>query len=229
MEINKNTSQADMQRLYGAVVKREFLKGTPLNIKTFLRYAVLFILFPGMIFGFYVGLAITAAFCGVLLTLVLTDNMHWGMTATLSWLALGLLPTTFVTIDTWRRAARTRALRMIDRAPLPGANAAKAMVTLHTRLKWRPKKVNGSSIRIATATVKAENDGIYAYLLSIKNYSGSRLVTDGPAGMCLVQSTGKKGQELQALLLYRLKAGIHELCWSLQADESPDTTLSRLN
>jgi hypothetical protein len=56
MEINKNTSQADMQRLYAAVVKREFLKGTPLNIKAFLRYAILFLLFPGMIFGFYVGL-----------------------------------------------------------------------------------------------------------------------------------------------------------------------------
>ena len=229
MEINKNTPQADMQRLYAAVVKREFLKGTPLNIKVFLRYAILFILFPGMIFGFYVGLAITAAFCGVLLTLVLTDNMQWGMTATLSWLALGLIPTIFVTIDTWRRAARTRAQRMIERAPLPGAHTAKAMTTAHTQLKWRPKKVNGNTIRIAAATVRAEQDGVYAYLLTIKNYSGSRLLTDGPAGMCLVQSTGKKGEELQALLLYRLKAGTHEICWSLQADESPHATLSRLN
>ena len=229
MEINKNTPQADMQRLYAAVVKREFLKGTPLNIKAFLRYAILFILFPGMIFGFYVGLAITAAFCGVLLTLVLTDNTQWGMTATLSWLALGLIPTIFVTVDTWRRAARTRAQRMMERAPLPGAQTAKAMTTAHTQLKWRPKKVNGNTIRIAGATVRAEQDGVYAYLLTIKNYSGNRLLTDGPAGMCLVQSTGKKGEELQALLLYRLKAGTHEICWSLQADESPHTTLSRLN
>lgn len=227
MKIDQNTPQADLQRLYEAVVKREFLKGTPLNLRAFLRYAVLFILFPGMIFGFYVGLAVTAAFCGILLTLVLTDNMQWGMTATLSWLALGLIPTVFITIDTWRRAARTRALRMMERESLPGSHTAKA--TAQQQLKWRPKKSDGNYICIANATVKVEEDGIYAFLLSIKNYSGTRLITDGPAGMCLVQSEGKKGEDLQALLLYRLKAGVHELQWSLQADEAPHTTLTRLN
>lgn len=227
MKIDQNTPQADLQRLYEAVVKREFLKGTPLNLRAFLRYAVLFILFPGMIFGFYVGLAVTAAFCGILLTLVLTDNMQWGMTATLSWLALGLIPTTFITIDTWRRAARTRALRMMEREPLPGSHTAKD--TVEQQLKWRPKKSDGNTIRIANATVKVEEDGIYAFLLCIKNYSGTRLITDGPAGMCLVQSEGKKGEDLQALLLYRLKAGVHELQWSLHADEAPQTTLTRLN
>lgn len=229
MKIDKSTSQADLEKLYAAVVKREFLRGTPLNVKAFLRYAVLFLLFPGMILGFYVGLAVTAAFCGVLLTLVLTDNTHWGMTATLSWIGLGLIPTTFITINTWRSAARTRALRMLDREPLAGTNAAKATIPAHMPLKWRPKKVEGSTIRIANATVKAEQDGVYAFLLSIKNYSGTRLVTDGPAGMCLVQRVGNKGEELQALLLYRLKAGAHELLWTLHGDEAPQTTLSRLN
>lgn len=229
MRIDKNTPQAELEKLYAAVVKREFLKGTPLNFKAFLRYAVLFALFPGMVFGFYVGLAVTACFCAVLLALVLTDNMQWGMTATLSWLALGLIPTTFVTIDTWRRAARTRALRRITREPLPGSHAARAATQDHILLKWRPKKSNGNTIRLAQTTVHAPTEGIYAYLLRIDNYSGARLVTDGPAGMCLVQYEGKKGEPLQALLLYRLKAGNHELCWSLQADETPATTLSRLN
>ena len=229
MEINKSTPPADLQKLYAAVVKREFLRGTPLNIKVFLRYTILFLLFPGMVFGFYAGLAITGAFCGILLTLVLTDNMQWGMTATLSWLALGLIPITFVTIDTWRRAARTRALRMMNRQPRPGLNSPQTSSPARLPLKWRPKKSNGSTIRIADTTVRAETDGIYAFLLCISNYSGARLVTDGPAGMCLLQSSGKKGEELQALMLYRLKAGTHELCWSLHADEAPQTTLSRLN
>ena len=230
MKIDQNTPAADLQRLYEAVVKREFLRGTPLNLRAFLRYAVLFMLFPGMILGFYAGLAITAAFCGVLITLVVTDNMHWGMTATLSWLALGLIPTIYLTIDTWKRAAHTRAQRMLDRIPLPGNSTAPTAVTATPRsLKWRPKKVNGSTIRIATATTTADHDGIYAFLLSITNYSGSRLVTDGPMGMCLVQSEGKKGETLHALMLYRLKAGHHELQWSLHADEAPQTSLTRLN
>lgn len=229
MKIDRSTPQSDLEKLYQAVVKREFLQGTPLNIKAFLRYAILFLLFPGMIFGFYVGLAVTAIFCAILFTLVLTDNMHWGMTATLSWMGLGLLPTIFVTWDTWRRAARTRALRMLTREPLTAALHKKEEAPLHRPLKWRPKQSNGSTIRIAGTTVQAETDGIYAFLLSISNYSGTRLLTDGPAGMCLVQSNGKKGEELQALLLYRLKAGTHELTWSLLADESPQTTLSRLN
>ena len=228
MKIDKNTPQSDLQLLYEAVVKREFLKGTPLNLRAFLRYTVLFMLFPGMIFGFYVGLAVTAAFCGVLLTLVLTDNTQWGMTATLSWLALGLLPTIFITVDTWRRAARTRDMRMLVRTPLPlSSNATKA--TTQPTIKWRLKKSDGNTIRIASATVNAEEEGIYAFLLCIKNYSGTKLVTDGPVGMCMVQSNGKKGEELQALLLYQLKAGVHELQWSLHADEAPHTTLTRLN
>lgn len=229
MKIDQNTPQADLLKLYTSVVKREFLKGTPLNIKAFLRYAILFILFPGMVFGFYVGLAVTAAFCGVLLTLVLTDNTQWGMVTTLSWLVLGLIPTTFITIDTWRRAARTRDQRMMERAPLPSAHTAKPTEAVQTTLKWRPKKSHGSTIRIADTTVTADTDGIYAFLLCISDYSGARLVTDGPAGMCLVQSKAKKGEELQALLLYRLKAGVHEIYWSLQADEAPHTTLTRLN
>ncbi len=229
MKIDKHTPQEDMQKLYAAVVKREFLRGTPLNVKAFLRYAILFLLFPGMVFGFYVGLAVTAIFCGVLLTLVLTDNMHWGMTATLSWLVLGIVPTIFITIDTWRRAARTRAQRMMERSPLPGSHAPKGAAPAHMPLKWRPKKSNGTTIRIASATVQVEADGIYAFLLCIRNYSGTRLVTDGPAGMCLVQSSAKKGEELQALMLYRLKAGVHEMNWTLQGDEAPQTTLSRLN
>lgn len=231
MKIDQNTPAADLERLYETVVKREFLRGTPLNLRAFLRYTVLFMLFPGMILGFYTGLAITAAFCGVLLTLVITDNMEWGMTATLSWLALGLIPTIYLTIDTWKRAARTRAQRMLDRVPLPGhATGSTTTSTAVTRpLKWRPKKANGSTIRIATVSTEVDHDGIYAFLLTITNYSGSRLVTDGPMGMCLVQSEGKKGETLQALMLYRLKTGHHELQWSLHADETPQTSLTRLN
>ena len=70
MKIDTNTTQAELSRLYKAIVRQEFLKGTPLNLKFFLRYTIMFLLFPAMMLGFWVGLIITAIFC-VFITVVL--------------------------------------------------------------------------------------------------------------------------------------------------------------
>ncbi|MBR4310155.1 MAG: hypothetical protein IKT79_03915 [Akkermansia sp.] len=136
MKLDNTTTQAELQTLYNTIVRKEFLKGTPLNIKAFLRYTLLFMLFPAMIFGFWVGFGVTAAFCVVLITLLAFNYVTVALVAALSWFSLGLLPVSYITMQTYRKASRTRKLRMLVREPL-GANPAKACVPLNMPLKWQ--------------------------------------------------------------------------------------------
>ena len=92
MKLDNNTTQAELKKLYGLIVRKEFLKGTPLNLKPFLRYTILFLLLPAMILGYWVGYAITGAFCVFLIAMLALDYVTVALVATLSWFALGLLP-----------------------------------------------------------------------------------------------------------------------------------------
>ncbi|MBR7109272.1 MAG: hypothetical protein IKC90_04465, partial [Akkermansia sp.] len=108
MKLDNTTTQAELQKLYAAIVRKEFLKGTPLNIKAFLRYTLLFLLFPAMIMGFWVGFGVTAVFCVFLITMIALDFVTVALVAVLSWFSLGLLPVSYVTWKTYSKAARTR-------------------------------------------------------------------------------------------------------------------------
>ena len=231
MKLDNTTTQAELQKLYAAIVRREFLKGTPLNIKPFLRYTLLFLLFPGMILGFWVGFAITAAFCVFLITLLALNYVSVALVAALSWFSLGLLPISYVTLQTYRKAARTRKLRLLQREPL-GANPAKACEPQNMLLKWQNLRRKNNTIKVAKITINAPQSGIYVMLLTMPDYNGARLLTDGPAGMCIMQKNAKKGGELSALLLYNLKEGAHEISWSItSADDqpAPQTYLTQIN
>ena len=218
MQLDQNTTQADLQKLYRIIVRREFLKGTPLNIKAFLRYSLLFLLFPGMIFGYWVGFAITAVFCLVLIVMMSLDQMNLALICTFTWFSLALLPVCYVTWKTYSRAARTKALRLMQREPL-GANPAKAIIPHNTPLKWHNLRRKHNTLQTASIVINAPQDGVYVLLLTIPTYNGGRLLTDGPAGMCIMQKQVQKGQELNALQLYNLKQGAHEICWSFGVDE----------
>lgn len=230
MKIDCNTSQAELEKLYAAIVRQEFLRGTPLNLRQFLRYTLLFMLFPGMIFGFWVGLGITGAFCAALLALLLTDNASWGVAATCSWICLGLIPAAFITWDTLRRAKKTRDLRMQMREPQRSLSP-KACVPDRTPLKWRKKRSRHGHSITSSLIVNAPADGLYAFFLSVDNYSGARLTTDGPAGVCTAESSGKPGETFNALLIYRLKQGQHQLSWTMRAPNQgcPQAVISQLN
>ena len=231
MQLAQNTTQADLQKLYRIIVRREFLKGTPLNIKAFLRYSLLFLLFPGMIFGYWVGFAITAVFCLVLIVMMSLDQMNLALICTFTWFSLALLPVCYVTWKTYSRAARTKALRLMQRDPL-GANPAKAIIPHNTPLKWHNLRRKHNTLQTASIVINAPQDGVYVLLLTIPTYNGGRLLTDGPAGMCIMQKNAQKGGELSALLLYNLKEGAHEISWSITSTDdepAPQAFLTQIN
>ncbi len=225
MKLDNNTTQTELKKLYEVIVRKEFLKGTPLNIKPFLRYTILFLLFPAMILGYWVGVAITGVFCLFLVTMLALDYTTVALVSALSWFSLGLLPVSYITLQTYRKASRTRKLRMLVREPL-GAKAAKACVPQNLPLKWHHMRRKNNTIKVAKITINAPQTGIYVLLLTMPNYNGARLLTDGPAGMCIMQKNAQKGGELNALLLYNLKEGAHEISWSIYSSDEEEAPLA---
>lgn len=233
MEINQQTTQQELEQLYKAVVQREFLRNTPLNIKMLLRYTVLFLLFPGMRFGFRAGLLLTAVFSLGLLVLLLCGRDDWAVTAACVWFACGILVLARVCVGVWRRATATRAARMQElpaEASLP--RNSKDTPQQHS-LYWQRDRRYGR--RFTTSyTADVPQSGIYAYILHVtEGMRGGRIVTHGQRGTCVVYATGggKSEQPFQALILYRLAAGRHELRWSIDtaADSRPAATLTQMN
>ncbi|MBE6409973.1 MAG: hypothetical protein E7034_05190 [Akkermansiaceae bacterium] len=226
MKIDTETSQTDLQRLYDMTLRREFLRCTPLNLKVFLRYAVLFLLFPGMLLGFKAGILVTIAFCGILTGILIFGGETVSTIAICVWLALGLLALARVNWGVIRRARDERRRRAAYRPATPGLKHARS-APQKTVLKWHPGE---RGKLVARLTVSAREKGVCAMLLSFRDYDGRRIMTGGVEGTCIVQSNGQPGQDFHALILYRLEAGNHELSWAMPGDKGPlQAEISQIN
>lgn len=215
VKIDAETKQADLQRMYDAVLRREFLKSTPLNLKVFLRYAILFLLFPGMVFGFRVGMMMTLAFCGILVGILIFGSDEASMIAIYSWLSAGLFVMAAVNFSVMRRAWNERKRRAAYRPATPGLKHAQ-LTPQRVALKWHPGERNRL---IARLNVRATKRGVCAMLLTFRGYDGRRIITVGIEGTCILQSQGASGEEFHALILYRLEAGTHELAWAMPGSQ----------
>lgn len=232
MKIDRSTSQAELGQLYAAVVRREFLRNTPLNIKTFLRYTLLFALFPGMRLGYRRGVLITAAFSVLLMVLLLCGAEQWASWAVLAWVAIGLIVLVTVSVQVVLAAAHTRKARMEflpAEADLPPGRICPELLPLTWRRDKQAKLRHSASV-----VLEIPQDGIYAFILNMdKGQRDSRIVTHGRRGTCVVyaQGGGKSGEPFQALILYRLAAGRHELRWSVDSPRGakPHATLTQMN
>ena len=227
MKIDAHTTQAQLYKLNEQVLRRDLLQSTPLNLKFFLRYLILFLLFPGMVFGYKAGMAITLAFCGALVAILFWGSEAASALAIYSWLSCGLLVLFFVTIGVIRKAWRERELRRSYRTATPGLHHAQRNPQKHA-LRWR--KSNTEGYLSTSLVLQVPQKGIYAILLTMKNYEGAQLITQGKLGTALVYAGGGKGQDFNALALYRLEPGLHELVWAIPAKGSaPVTDVSVLN
>lgn len=211
MKIDVLTSQEELMYLFRRSVRRDLLKSTPLNLRMFLRFAVLFVLFPGMVLGFRAGLVITMCFCGVLTAIMLIGTQNMAEIAIWCWLGLGMMVLAFVQARVIHRARMERRLRCKFR---PAQEGLKRCINTpqHEELRWRKDTASGQFV--ASLNLEAPERGVYAMLLSITPYDGRQLIAGGVQGTCIVQATGKKGGDFHALVLYRLNAGQHELTWS---------------
>lgn len=227
MKIDAHTTQEQLLKLSEQVLRRDLLQSTPLNLRFFLRYLILFLLFPGMVFGFKAGMGITLAFCGALVAILFWGSEAASAMAIYSWLSCGLLVLFFVTLGVIRKAWKEREVRRAYRAATPGLHHAQRTPQNYA-LRWRKSNTEGF---LATHMVlNAPQRGVYAMLVTLKNYEGTQLVTQGRQGTTVVHAGGGKGQDFNALVLYRLEAGLHELIWAISGDAAPQMTeVSQLN
>ncbi len=227
MKIDAHTTQEQLLKLSEQVLRRDLLQSTPLNLRFFLRYLILFLLFPGMVFGYKVGMGITLAFCAVLVGVLFWGSEAASAMAIYSWLSCGLLVLLFVTLGVIRKAWKEREVRREYRTATPGLHHAWRKPQKHP-LRWR--KSNTEGFLAAHLILQAPQRGIYAVLVTLKNYQGSQLVAQGRQGTTLVHAGGGKGSDFNALVLYRLEAGGHELVWAIPENGSaPEAFASLLN
>ncbi|MBR3903911.1 MAG: hypothetical protein IKJ29_09665 [Akkermansia sp.] len=226
MKIDAHTTQAQLLKLSEQVLRRDLLQSTPLNIRFFLRYLILFLLFPGMVFGYKVGMGITLAFCAALVGILFWGSEAASALAIYSWLSCGLLVLLFVTIGVVRKAWQERELRRSYRPATPGLHHAQRAPQKYP-LRWH--KSNTEGFLAAHLVLQAPQRGIYAVLVTLKNYQGAQLITQGRQGTSLVHAGGGKGEDFNALVLYRLEAGVHELIWAIPNGNAPEAKVSLLN
>lgn len=224
VKIDEHSTQGELARLRYQVTRRDFLMSTPLNIKSFLRYAVLFLLFPGMVFGFRRGMLGTACFSLLLIVLLLLGQDAAARAAISVWLAVGLAVLLYINLYVMLRARRTRESRRRMRPAQPGLKHV-VLKPDHAPLSWR----RTGKEQVATLVLQAPQDGIYALLLSLNPWSGARVVVEGTVGTCVVHATGNKGGAFHVLTLYSLAAGRHELSWRMAGEAAGQAELTQLN
>lgn len=228
MKIDAHTPQCELIRLSESVLRRELLKSTPLNLRHFLRYTVLFLLFPGMVFGFAAGLAVTVCFCALLIGVLIWGSPAAATVSIYSWLALGVGVLVFVQAGVIRKCVKENRRRRLYRPAQKGLKHPQPAPAA-TPLKWAPSSKHKDFL-VSSLVFSAPQRGVYAFLLTVKNYDGRRIITGGVTGTTIVHAEGKPGAELRSLTLYRLEAGRHELSWAVPAGKTaPQAELTLLN
>ncbi len=228
MKIDRNTSQQDLLRVTEAALLRDFLRGTPLNVKSFLRIGLLFVLFPGMLLGFRTGMLITGLFAAALMGCLLWGQDAWGIVAVRWWLITGAVVvvcvSVYVSISAWKMR-RTRQQFLPADASLPAADAVRDPQELP--LRWQEEEGRYVCRLVLDIPVR----GLYAYLFSVDDYEGDGIGSSRALEACLSQGEGKPSLRYNQFFVYRFEPGLHELSWyttSLKGGE-PQATLSQLN
>ena len=207
MKIDATTSQEQLEQLYSVTTQREMLCSTPLNLPQFLRYAILFLLFPGMVLGYWLGLGITLVFCLTLTVMLATGPQELAVGAIVGWFSCGAAVVLWVTVLTVRAAWRTRRQRRTARKA-GTAECVRPSREGHETLRWR--RCGEIPLWEAELEVRVAAGGIAAVMVELQGCGKGRLLTPEKVGVCCVH-TEVQEDALRSLLLYRLQAGSHKL------------------
>lgn len=217
MRLSALTSQRELQALYNRVSRNEFLRDTPLNLRLFVRYAALFILFPGMVLGFRVGLGVMLAVCVGMIVALVSGEQVVAERLALSWLILGGAVLLWVTGQTmlaaWKRLRLCRQLRPADAPLAPGAELSTCGTPYS--LKWR--KGERKNCYEAPLVLRGDSVGIWVVMLELEQCGRGHLLAPSGQGICCPHSTGEP-DKLRVLAFCKLAPGEHRLTWKFISD-----------
>ncbi len=228
MKIDRNTSQKQLMKVTDAALLRDFLKGTPLNLKAFFRIGLLLMLFPGMLLGFRIGMLVTGLFAAGLMGCLFWEHEEWGVQAVRWWLITGAVlvfcVSIYVTITSWKQRRKREQFLAAD-TTLPAAEAVSDPQEL--ALTWSEEDGRYLSRLVLDIPVR----GLYAYLFTVDDYEGEGIGSERAQEACFSQGDGKPSLRYNQFFVYRFEPGLHELCWyttSLKGG-APKAVISQLN
>lgn len=228
VKIDTQTSQAELSRLVEAGLRRDFLKSTPLNIKQFIPFTVLFLLFPGMVLGWRIGGLLTALFASFLTGCLIWDAHEIAMNGLRIWLFWGCATVLIVTYQVTRDGLKTMRRRRLPLLPVKRDRRAGVRCPKEAPLSWEKESLAGVSCYVSRFLVEAPQPGFYAFLRTVDDYEGVLRFSPHTA---FEHMEGKTGLRVNDLVIYRLEAGLHELVWATaNADAGePKAAITQLN
>ncbi len=228
MKIDRHTTQEQLMKVTDAALLRDFLRGTPLNLKAFFRIGLLFMLFPGMLLGFRVGMLVTGLFAAGLMGCLFWGHEDWGVQAVRWWLITGAVlvvcVSVYVSVTAWKQR-RKRELFLAADPSLPASEAVADPQELP--LRWREE----AGRYVCRLVLNIPTRGLYAYLFTVDEYEGEGIGCERAQEACLSQGEGKPSLRHNQFFVYRFEPGLHELSWyttSLKGGE-PQAVISQLN
>ncbi len=211
-----------------AALLRDFLRGTPLNLKAFLRIGLLFMLFPGMVLGFRIGMVITGLFAAFLMGLLFWNQEALGVAAVRCWLIAGvvivLCVSGHVMITAWQQRRQRRLFLPAD-GSLPAAGALRD--PQEHALEW----TEDGERYVCSLVLDIPVRGLYAYLFTVDDYEGDGIGAERALEACLSQGEGQRGLRHNQFFVYRFEPGLHRLSWYTQSlrGGKPKAVFSQLN
>ncbi len=217
VNIDTSTPQADLMRLTEGALRRRLARALPFH-KEGIRGMLLFFLFPGMLFGFRVGLLITAAVAGAIGATLLFSSEGVGTMIAKSYLVVGAITSLGVAVSVFlqekKKVNRMRSFLKPDAQLALKAGVAKPN---HQRMEVH---TDATGNYLAHFDVCAEQRGVHGFLLDLQTYGwAAKLHTSEKDEACLF-SWGAGQKPTQAICLFRLDAGVHRLQMRVSAKKS---------
>lgn len=227
VKIDSHTTQKELEKVVEVGLRRDILRSTPLNLKQFIPFSILFLLFPGMVLGWRWGGVITAVFAAFLTGCLMWNADALALNAVRVWFFWGCATIAIVSFQVLRGAlvlAWRRRLPQMPKSGLPKGVVAPSEVLL----RWRKEKVAGEECYVSRFVLEAPVAGFYAFLRTVDDYDGVLRYSPNTA---FEHMEGKTGLRVNDLVIYRLSPGRHELIWTTAkaVGEPPRATITQLN
>lgn len=220
MTIDAHTTQRELLALHERLAREEFLRNSPVNPRLFAGYAVLFILFPGMVLGFRAGIGIMIAVSIGIIVALVNGAQPVAECFVLSWLILGVAVFLWVTGYTLLKARqRRRMMRQTRPADAPLAPNAKITTCSSVYpLKW--KKSGQDGLYSTFLVLQCDVAGIWVVIPELERCVRGRLLLPATPGICCPRCTNTD-DALRVPFFCKLAAGEHRLTWEFVTNQAP--------
>ncbi len=229
MNISTDTPQVQLCKLTQATTRAHILSALPITGHG-LRTTLLFILFPGMLFGFWTGLVLTALVTIAMMTALALDDPNLSVLLARGYFIWGCVTALGVAGSVMLGAIREAKRR---REYLPATREGK-----HDELlifpQQKPLRVSSQETHfLAEVEIEAPSEGVYAFIMELQNcdWAGAPLLLDD-RHPCMLEWRKKERPE-SLFFAYRLQAGVHQLSIKLGVVKSstgrPKARLTQIN